>query len=343
MKTIKYILYSPIDILILAYGILVYKINKSNPYISYKSMLRLFYIYGGFVTKLVHKFTCSKKKKVFLTEDLARIEEINRSIVTKGFYQYQNFITQEQVQKINNLIKDYKFKLRPTDQDLKNPNYKTKENFFNPENPESVLYEVDSNFLIQQPVIHEILLNNNIYLVAKKYFNSEPFLDHVSLSISSNYNKMTNPDSKAAQLYHFDMDRPKWLKFLIYINDVDEKNGPHCYVEGTHKANGIPFRIRSRGYMRIEDFKIQKLNLEQHAFHGKAGCAIIEDTVGLHKGSVVKSGHRVLLNIQVNSSMFGIPHQKLHIKKMENSISKNFRERGDFFKYAINIANQSNS
>lgn len=302
-------------------------------------MLRLFYIYGGFITKFVHKLTKEKKKRVLLNENFERIEEINKDLTNKGFYKHQNFITQQQIQKINDLIENYEFNLRPTDQDLKKSKYFIKKKKFNSKNPEAVLYEVDSDFLIQQPVIHEILLNNHIYLIAKKYFGSEPFLDHVSLSISSNYNKMTEPDSKAAQLYHFDLDRPKWLKFLIYLNDVDEKNGPHCFIEGTHKLNGIPFHIRSRGYKRINDTEIHKLNLDQHIFHGKAGDAIIEDTIGLHKGTQVKSGYRILLNIQVNSSMFGISHKKYPIKITNHSTYKKFREKGDFFKYTIDFNN----
>ena len=333
MKTLKYIFFSPIDFLILIYGIISYKNHKTNPYFSYKAMLRLFYIFGGCVTKFVHVLTKEKKKKAFLNEDFQRIDEINSNLITKGFYQYQNFITQKQIQAINNLIKNYQFNLRPTDQDLKNSKYMVLKKYFNSRNPEAVLYEMDTNFLLEQPVIHEILLNENIYLIAKKYFDSEPFLDHVSLSITSNYNKVMEPDSKAAQLYHFDLDRPKWLKFLIYLNDVDEKNGPHCYVEGTHKTNGIPFNIRSRGYKRIMDYEIQRLNLNQHIFYGKAGSAIIEDTIGLHKGSVVRSGYRMLLNIQVNSSMFGIPYEKVSLKKINNEALKKLKGRGDFFKY----------
>ena len=333
MKTLKYIFFSPIDFLILIYGIISYKNHKTNPYFSYKAMLRLFYIFGGYVTKFVHVLTKEKKKKAFLNENFQRIEEINSNLITKGFYQYQNFITQKQIQGMNDLIKNYQFNLRPTDQDLKNSKYMVLKKYFNSRNPEAVLYEMDTNFLLEQPIIHEILLNENIYLIAKKYFDSEPFLDHVSLSITSNYNKAMEPDSKAAQLYHFDLDRPKWLKFLIYLNDVDEKNGPHCYVEGTHKTNGIPFNIRSRGYKRIMDYEIQSLNLNKHIFYGKAGSAIIEDTIGLHKGSVVQSGYRILLNIQVNSSMFGIPYEKVSIKKINNKVLKKFKDRGDFFKY----------
>ena len=49
----------------------------------------------------------------------------------------------------------------------------------------------------------------------------------MSLAISAKSDKV---DEHAAQMFHFDMDRPKWLKFFIYINDVNEKNGPHFFI-----------------------------------------------------------------------------------------------------------------
>ena len=42
-------------------------------------------------------------------------------------------------------------------------------------------------------------------------------------------------DSEAAQMFHFDLDRIKWLKFFIYLTDVKINSGPHVYVSGTHK------------------------------------------------------------------------------------------------------------
>ena len=70
MKTLKYLFFSPIDLLLLIYGIVIYKKFKTNPYFSYKAMLRLFYIYGGFITKLVHRLTNEKKKESFIKRKL---------------------------------------------------------------------------------------------------------------------------------------------------------------------------------------------------------------------------------------------------------------------------------
>ena len=199
------------------------------------------------------------------------------------------------------------------------------------------MYSVDSNFLINQKIIQKILLKNEIYDIGRKYFGAEPLLDHVSLSISTNFNK--DPDGEAAQLYHFDLDKPKWLKFLTYVNDVGIENGPHCFIKKSHKNNAIPFNLRSKGYVRIEDHNnnINRLIQDEIKITGKAGTSIIEDTKGLHKGLVVKKGYRILLNIQINSSMFGSPYEKVNFKKIDNDLLEKFKVRKNFFSQSTNL------
>ena len=50
-------------------------------------------------------------------------------------------------------------------------------------------------------------------------------------SSKSNFN-----DPKSAQEFHFDLDSIKWLKFFIYLTDVEANTGPHIYVKGTHNS-----------------------------------------------------------------------------------------------------------
>ena len=223
------------------------------------------------------------------------------------------------------------------DGELKTKLTKLEKYKFDPKNPKAVMYSVDSNFLINQKIIQKILLKDEIYDIGLKYFGAEPLLDHVSLSISTNFKK--DPDGEAAQLHHFDLDKPKWLKFLTYINDVGVDNGPHCFIKKTHKINAIPFHLRSKGYVRIEDHdnNIKHLIQDEIKITGKAGTSIIEDTKGLHKGLVVKKGYRILLNIQINSSMFGSPYEKLNFEKIDEDLLERFKERKEFFSQSTNL------
>ena len=336
LRTLKYILFVPLDFISLVYGIFIYRLINKTPYFSYKSMLRLFYIFGGVITDLANYLTKSKKKK-----KISYISEENDTIVSNinedGLFIKENFLTSSEVEQVKELITNYEFTLRPMDNQVQNNSCEFSKQKFDPKNPKAVLYEVDSNFLINQRIIQKILLKNDIYDLGQKYFNTEPFLDHVSLSISTNFNK--EPDGEAAQLYHFDLDKPKWLKFLTYINDVNLDNGPHCFIKKTHKNNAIPFSLRSKGYVRINDQnqKIKNLINNEVKIIGKAGTSIIEDTKGLHKGSIVLSGYRVLLNIQINSSMFGSPFKKMKFNSIDKDLLERFREKKDFFSQSTNL------
>ncbi len=335
-QKLKYILFIPLDLFLLILGICIYKLTKQTPFFSYKSMHRLFYIFGGVITEFTNDLTKSKNKDL-LQYNFKENNYIADNIRENGLFIKEDFLTFDEIQRIKKLILNYEFSLRPTDGDIYNKSIKLVREKFDPNNPKAVLYEVDSNYLINQKIIQKILLKDEIYDLGLKYFGTEPFLDHVSLSISTNFNK--KPDGEAAQLYHFDLDKPKWLKFLTYVNDVGITNGPHCFIKKTHKSNAIPFSLRSRGYVRIDDEneKIKKLIKNEIKITGKAGTSIIEDTKGLHKGLMVEKGYRILLNIQINSSMFGSPFKQMKFNNIDKDLFKRFKEKKNFFSQSTNL------
>jgi len=343
-NSIKYILYSPVDFLILIYAVVFFSFTNKTPFAGYKSMLRLYCIYGGIITDCIGYLTKDKinKTTIDINDEDTKLKEIINNLNDKGYHVYNNFLSGDEIKELSSLIKESKFALRQSDADYdNNKNLKDKKNiFFDEYNPERVLYEFDRGHLINQTITQKILAKKDFYSIASKYFNSTAYLDHISLSISTDYNKASKiGDSNAAQLYHFDLDRPKWLKFLIYINDVNDNNGPHCYIENTHKNYSIPFKIMSRGYKRIEQFEIDKLfkKEKQIKFIESAGTAIIEDTKGLHKGEKLKKGYRVLLNIQFNNSMFGGPYEKLIFKEIKPELKDKFYKIKANLKFATNI------
>ena len=336
LRTFIYILVFPLDLLSLVFGICIYRLTKKTPYLSYKSMHRLFYIFGGIVTEFIHNSTKSKKKNI-LNYNHKENNEIIKNINEDGLFIKENFLTSYEIEQIKKMISNYKFTLRTMDGEVKKNLTESDRYKFDAKNPKAVMYSVDSNFLINQKIIQQILLKNEIFDIGLKYFGTEPLLDHVSLSISTNFKK--EPDKEAAQLYHFDLDKPKWLKFLTYVNDVGIDNGPHCFIKKTHKNNAIPFSLRSKGYIRIDDQNnnIKNMINNEIKITGKAGTSIIEDTKGLHKGLVVKSGYRILLNIQINSSMFGSPSKKVNFNKIDKDLLEKFIEKKDFFSQSTNL------
>ncbi len=121
----------------------------------------------------------------------------------------------------------------------------------------------------------------------------------------TSYSKV--PDKDAAQFWHFDMDRIKWLKFFIYLTDVETTNGPHSFVEGSHRSGGIPTALLKKGYARLEDSEINANYSPDRVieFAAPRGTVIAEDTRGLHKGKHVEHGDRLVLQLQFSNSLFG--------------------------------------
>jgi ectoine hydroxylase-related dioxygenase (phytanoyl-CoA dioxygenase family) len=117
---------------------------------------------------------------------------------------------------------------------------------------------------------------------------------------------------EAAQFFHFDMDRPKWLKFFIYLTDVGTENGPHTFVSGSQRTGGIPRELLRKGYSRMSDEEVLAFYPPQDVveFAAPRGTIIAEDTRGLHKGKHVHSGDRLVLQLQFSNSMFGGSYER---------------------------------
>ncbi len=320
-KRVKFLILFPFDLINTIVGIIYYKLFKQTKNFFYQSMVRLFCTTGGVSNNLINYFTSIKK----VSDKTSTNEDLNKKINTiknNGYFIEENFLDERECDNILKFCTNNKLDIRPSENQNWESNLRSVN--FEPNNFEAVMYELPKKKVLMNKSICNIIFSEKILSICQEYFDSQPIFDHASLSISTSYSK--SPDSKAAQLFHFDLDRPKWLKFLIYITDVSLDNGPHVFVEGTHKDNGIKKSLLSMGYERISDKIIKEIYKDDvKTFNKKKGTLIIEDTRGLHKGDIVKSGFRCLLNIQFNSSNYGTDIVKQAIP--EENINKEFFDK----------------
>ena len=147
------------------------------------------------------------------------------------------------------------------------------------------------------PVLKNFLTSREVMSVVKSYLNTN------SVSISAMF-FISNPTatneyqkSKAAQAFHWDNDFRKFLKFYIYLTDVDDDSGPHIFVEKTHKSKG-----RRHSLCRVyDDESVYRYYNKIKSFTGKSGSSFFVDSYGLHKGEAPKKNSRILLNIHFGS------------------------------------------
>jgi hypothetical protein len=172
------------------------------------------------------------------------------------------------------------------------------------EKPDAVLYEFREQDLINNAIIQNLMADRSIISVAQVYLSAQPVVDVVTMWWSA---VSQRPDKQAAQFWHFDMDRIKWLKFFVYLTDVGPENGPHSFVEGSHRRGGIPQDLLRKGYSRLTDEEVGRNYSPDKfvEFTAPRGTVIAEDTRGLHKGKHVTKGDRLIFQLQLSNSLFG--------------------------------------
>ena len=191
-------------------------------------------------------------------------------------------------------------------------------------------YNFDSNDLINQSSIQQLIMDEYLIDIAREYFDSEPIFDIPVMWWSTPFGNV--PSSNAAQLYHYDLERVKWLKIFFYLTDVNDSNGPHQYIEKSHKVNSKPIELLSKGYKRISDDEIGNYyNIDSFkVIKGLKGSAFAADTLCWHKGTKLIKGNRLVLELNYASSLLGTNHEKLKVKTPTDSF-KLFCKKNSFY------------
>jgi hypothetical protein len=176
---------------------------------------------------------------------------------------------------------------------------------FDPDRPLAVRYDYPVEALLNNADVQAMLSDPSLLALAQSYLGSRPRADVLTMWWHTNFHD--RPDSEAAQFYHFDLDRIKWFKVFIYLTDVGRDNGPHSFIEGSHRTGGIPQSMLRRGYIRLSDAEVLGHYGSQRevVFSAPRGTVIVEDTRGLHKGNTVSGSSRLILQLQFSNSLFG--------------------------------------
>ena len=188
---------------------------------------------------------------------------------------------------------------------------------------------------MKNPAIHEIALDPALLKIAQDYLGAKPILCSVVMWWSFPVDDIEKQAAAAAQEYHFDMDHLKFFKFFFYLNDVDENNGPHCYVKNSHKR--LPSKFLKRGRFSDKDIEDHYRN-DALELKGPAGTVLAVDTRGLHKGKPLKSGSRLLLQVQFTNSLFGQPYDKVSFKNLD---PKNTQTSNKYYESYFNFLAES--
>lgn len=297
-------------------GVIRFLLWGKNSYRAHRALVYFFCRTGGRFNDL-----CSRMISLFhkpLAQDtnygiLADLEVYNGKVALqelkdKGFVVFENALTQETCQKLLDFAMRTPANIRPMDGEPK-PSIPYVE-LYNAEKPKAVRYDYKLEDLLANEEVQNIIADNSLLALAESYLEARPRLDVLGMWWHTNFH--AKGDSEAAQFYHFDLDRFKWLKIFIYLTDVGPNDGPHSFISGSHRSGAIPQLFLDRGYVRLMDDEVLAHYGEKREvkFASPRGTVIIEDTRGLHKGSPVSGNPRLLLQIQLSNSLFGANYSK---------------------------------
>ena len=295
-------------------GYAAFVANGVTPPDSYLAFIQLYCSTNGKHTEEFQKKLSSLHPPAPASEKISRtlgklssadFQNINTTLNKDGYACFEKKLSPEIVDRLNT------FALRTPS--TTPPTYSSPL-IYDPQKPVAEIYRFGMNDLMSNADIQQLIMDPALIHIAREYLGCEPIFDFPAMWWSTSFLKEAS--SEAAQLYHFDLDRVKWLKIFFYLNDVTPENGPHCYIRGSHLTGSKPPSLLKRGYARIKDSELIPFYKKEDfkAVCASAGSIFAGDTKCWHKGTPLKKGHRLVLELEYTSSLFGTNYPKLSVK-----------------------------
>ena len=286
-------------------GYVIFKLFGKTPKVSHMSMINLYCLTNGhFLDNLNFgkKYVSNSdiNSILFKKIDLKNIKAISKEIEKEGYFIFKNKLDDLIIEELKSL--SYTLKAKVGNNQI----------LFDPKNKISNIYKFNPNEVVKNKFVQKLIMDPVLINIAAEYLGTEPIFDFAAMWWSTD-SKVQKED--AAQEYHFDLDRPKWLKIFIYLTDVNKDNGPHCYISGTHKVGSKPQKILDKGYVRVADKELEKHYPKNciKEVTGLAGTIVFGDTSCWHKGKPIVKGDRLILQLEYTSSLFGLNLKKFKI------------------------------
>ena len=194
------------------------------------------------------------------------------------------------------------------------------EQVYDPLAPVATRYDIAQARLLRFPPVQRIAVDASLRSVAQAYLEATPVNDMMAMWWTVAHGEVS---SEAAQMFHYDLDRLRFLKFFIYLSDVTEKTGPHVYVRGSHL--GRPRRFFEDRRFTDEEVADVFTGDAIRELGGPRGTIMAVDTSGLHKGKHPDTGDRLILQLEFSVSLFGVGYETLPARELLPEVAAEVR------------------
>jgi hypothetical protein len=334
----KRYVYTLAHALFLIFGLLQYWLTGRNTLRAHSAMVYFFCASGGRLNEWLSGLISRQHKPLKLAStsgvlgdmSAAAGENALEQLRTKGYFVVDRALPADVCTRLMDFALSTQACVRPMDGEQRPQQPKMAH--YDARQPLAVRYDYPVESLMANADVQMLMADPSLLALTEQYLDARPRLDVMSMWWHTNFH--SKADSEAAQFYHFDLDRLKWLKVFVYLTDVGQQDGPHSFVEGSHVPGGIPDHFLKKGYARLSDDEVLAHygRNSEVTFAAPRGTIIVEDTRGLHKGNPVSGNSRLILQLQFSNSLFGTDYPKNRIPAQRTAaLAARMREVPDVY------------
>jgi ectoine hydroxylase-related dioxygenase (phytanoyl-CoA dioxygenase family) len=249
--------------------------------------------------------------------------DIAIEIEEKGYAKIENFLDIKQIDLLNQKVEEI----------LSDANHIANQSKISQKDARnSQLYIQVLQPFLNTPEILNFVFNDLIIDIAGAYLDCMPVLSTCNLRKSF----INNLSEGGTQIYHADPNSPRFLKFFIYLNDVDIDGGPFCYVEGSHTKK---FEINGYNWNQQYNWDLNTINQiygedKVKYLTAKKGDLLVADTNGWHRGVKPLTTERTMLTLDYacHPEFFNID-QTFQMKKSDfNKLDDKYKTLCEYLK-----------
>ncbi|MGD1913359.1 MAG: hypothetical protein ACFB2X_21700 [Rivularia sp. (in: cyanobacteria)] len=166
------------------------------------------------------------------------------------------------------------------------------------------------------PAIYKLQNDSQLLAIASRYLEQEPIHQGNQLWWSFAGESSDWERRQTAQMFHYDLDDYRFLKFFFYLTDVDSHSGPHICIRGSHKHkkfSHVLLRKRETDKDIIDYYGEESLV----TICGQAGFGFAEDPLCFHKGLTPTHKDRLLLQIEFATTDYGMQNDYRDISALQ--------------------------
>jgi hypothetical protein len=173
------------------------------------------------------------------------------------------------------------------------------------ERQETVLHHHVSD-VVRAPHVFRIATDPRILAIASRHIGAPPTI----VEMNAWWSLPESEQPHGAQIFHRDRDDFRACKLFLYLSDVTSGDGPHIFVRGSHRPEGVRDALKAIGG-RLDKLPAFFAGNGREVAHviepvfgssvleitGGPGSCFLENTFGFHKGKIPTTGRRCIFQV----------------------------------------------